>query len=97
MRNFLTIIFCLLLFLVSALFFAQNDSVVVINYFSGQLEWQLNWIMVLCLVLGFGIGIASIIGSLFAARFRLRQTDKKLNRLEQELNSLRALPTKDDF
>lgn len=97
MRNFITIIFALLIFVVSALFFAQNDGKVSINYFSGQLEWQLNWVMVFCTVIGFVVGLLSILGSLLKTKLQLRQTKSKLNKQEQELNSLRALPVKDNF
>lgn len=97
MKNFLIIIFSLLLFVISALFFAQNDSPVLINYFSGQVEWQLNWIMVFCIVAGFGIGVASILGNLFKTKLQLRHIRGKLERQEKELNSLRALPLKDDY
>ncbi|TQV84503.1 lipopolysaccharide assembly protein LapA domain-containing protein [Aliikangiella coralliicola] len=97
MRNFITIILSLLLFVVSALFFAQNDSLVMINYFSGQLEWQLNWVMVLCLLVGFALGVASVIGNLFKTKFQLRQAKNKLEGCQKEVNNLRALPIKDEY
>ena len=81
----------------SALFFAQNDGMVPINYFSGQVEWQLNWVMVFCLVTGFCIGVASTLGSLFKTKYLLRQSRAKADRQEKELNSLRALPIKDEY
>jgi lipopolysaccharide assembly protein A len=97
LKIFLIIILSLLFFVASALFFAQNDDMVMINYFSGQVEWQLHWVMVLCLVVGFLIGVLSIIGSLFKTKFQLRQTRVNLNKKEKELDNLRALPVKDEF
>ena len=81
----------------SALFFAQNDGLVVINYFAGQLNWQLNWVMVLCLLIGFGLGVASLLGSLMATKFKLRQLKSQSDRHQQEIKSLRSLPIKDDY
>ncbi|WP_425456671.1 lipopolysaccharide assembly protein LapA domain-containing protein [Aliikangiella marina] len=81
----------------SAWFFSQNDGPVEINYFSGQVEWRLHWVMIFCFVCGFGIGIASVIGSLLKAKLQLRNIRSKLDRQEKELNSLRSLPIKDDY
>lgn len=97
MKKFLTIVVSLLLFVVSALFFAQNDSQVVVNYFSGQLDWQLNWVMVASLLVGFGLGVSSVVGSLMKAKFQLRQAKSKLEKHQKEINSLRSLPVKDEY
>ena len=97
MKNFIIIIICLILFVVSALFFAQNDSLVSVNYFSGQLDWQLNWVMVLCLLIGFLFGILSILGNLLKTKVQLKVARKKLESHSKEINSLRALPIKDEY
>ncbi|MCW8878078.1 MAG: LapA family protein [Kangiellaceae bacterium] len=97
MRNFIITILFLLLFVTSALFFAQNDSLVAINYFAGKTEWQLNWVMVLCLVAGFLLGVASLFGSLMATKIKLKQAQNKLDKHQKELNSLRALPVKGEY
>ena len=97
MRNFITIIIALLLFVASALFFAQNDAMVVIDYFAGQSNWQLNWVMVLCILVGFAIGVASLLGNLMKTKFQLRQARAKLDKHQKELNSLRSLPVKGDY
>ena len=97
LRNFITIILSLILFIVSALFFAQNDSSVMINYFVGTLDWQLNWVMVLCLLVGFLLGVVSILGSLLKTKVQLKLAKNKLERHSKEINSLRALPIKDEY
>ena len=81
----------------SALFFAQNDALVKINYFTGELDWQLNWVMVLCLLIGFILGVASILGNLLKTKVQLKLAKKKLQRHSKEINSLRALPIKDEY
>ncbi|MGX5173789.1 lipopolysaccharide assembly protein LapA domain-containing protein [Aliikangiella sp. IMCC44653] len=97
MKNFIIIIIALILFIVSALFFAQNDGLVTINYIYSQVEWQLNWVMVLCLLLGFLVGIGALVGGVLKTKLQLKQANNKLRKLESELNSLRALPIKDDY
>ena len=81
----------------SALFFAQNDSLVKINYFAGELDWQLNWVMVFCLLIGFILGVISILGSLLKTKLHLKLAKNKLERHSKEINSLRALPIKDEY
>lgn len=85
------------MFIVSALFFAQNDGLVEINYFSGMLNWQLNWVMLACLLVGFFLGVLSIVGSLLQTKLQLRQSRSRLKKLEQEINNLRALPIKENY
>ena len=97
LKNFIIIILSLILFVASALFFAQNDSIIMIDYFSGQLNWQLNWLMVLCLLIGFLLGVFSIIGNLIKTKVQLKLAKTKLERFEKEINSLRALPIKDEY
>ena len=97
MRNFFITLLFVLFFVSSALFFAQNDGLVTIRYFIGEVEWQLNWVMILSLLAGFGLGIASLLGGLLKAKLQLRLARGKLQQHEQELNNLRALPMKDDY
>jgi len=97
LRNFLTIIIALLLFIASALFFAQNDSMVIIDYFSGEIELGLHWVMVICFTIGFIIGVAVLMGSLLKVRYQLKQARSKLEKHQKEVNSLRALPIKGDY
>jgi putative membrane protein len=97
LKNLIVIVLLILFFVSSALFFAQNDALVTLNYFSGDFEWQLNWIMILCLAVGFLLGFFSLVFNLMKARLQLRQTKKKLANYEKEVKSLRELPIKDSF
>lgn len=97
LKNFITIILFLIFFIISALFFSQNDSIVSLNYFTGKLDWQLNWVMVLCVLVGFLLGLSSTLGSLMRAKVSLRQANRKLSSHEKEIKSLRALPIKDEY
>jgi len=82
---------------VSALFFAQNDSVVEIKYFAGSFQWQMNWVLVSILVLGFLLGVLSTLTSLISTKVKLANANRKLALNEKEINNLRALPIKDNY
>ncbi len=97
MRNLLILILSVLLFVASALFFAQNDSNVVISYFSGEQMLQLNWVMVFCLVSGFLLGVFSIIGGLIKTKMQLHHLKNQLQKQEKELNNLRSMPIKEHY
>ena len=83
--------------MVSALFFAQNDSVVEIKYFAGSFQWQMNWVLVSILVLGFLLGVLSTLTSLISTKVKLANANRKLALNEKEINNLRALPIKDNY
>ena len=65
-------------------------------------EWVLVYLVLItgaCLqsVIGFGLGVASLFGSLMATKFKLRQLKSQSDRHQQEIKSLRSLPIKDDY
>jgi len=97
LKQFILIVLSILLFIVSALFFAQNDQVVNINYFVGQIAWQLNWVMLVSLCVGFLLGVMSLVGALFSSQLQLKILRSKLEKREQELTNLRSLPVKDEY
>jgi len=96
-RNFLLIILFIFVSVISALFFAQNDSVVEIKHFAGSFQWQMNWVLVSILVLGFILGVLSTLTSLISTKVKLANANRKLAMNEKEINNLRALPIKDNY
>ncbi len=97
MKNIILIILFVIVSSISALFFAQNDQIIEIKYFSGSLHWQMNWVLVAMLVSGFLIGILSMFTSLVTTKMKLVNSNRKLALLEKEVSNLRALPIKDDY
>jgi len=97
LKKALIVILSLVIFVLSALFFAQNDDLVSVNYFLGKLDWQLNWVMLACLFVGFLIGIFSILSNLIKIKIELKLTKNKLEQSKKELNNLRSLPIKDEY
>ena len=83
--------------MVSALFFAQNDSVVEIKYFAGSFQWQMNWVLVSILVSGFLLGVLSILTSLISTKIKLANANRKIALKDKEISNLRALPINDKY
>lgn len=85
-----------LAFIVSVAFAAFNTQSVTLNvYFS---EWQLPLAVLLIMVLLVGLltGAAIIFLSTLRMRITNRRLQQKLQIAEQELNSLRILPVRDN-
>ncbi|MEP1742042.1 MAG: lipopolysaccharide assembly protein LapA domain-containing protein [Kangiellaceae bacterium] len=97
MKNLLLIILFIVVLVLSALFFAQNDALVEIQYFSGAMELQMNWVLVSVFVLGFLLGIGLLITSLVTTKLKLANTKRQLLNREKEIQNLRALPIKNDY
>lgn len=87
----------ILIAVVSALFFAQNDAMVEIKYFGGILKWQMNWVLVSVLLLGFILGVMSLFTSLLSTKLKLANVNRRLALHEKEIKNLRALPIKDEY
>ncbi|MDT8310970.1 MAG: LapA family protein [Methylophaga sp.] len=86
----------LLAFIASIAFAAFNTQAVTLNlYFS---EWQLPLavLIILVLLLGLVAGAAIIFLSTLRLRIANRRLQHKLQITEQELNSLRILPIRDN-
>ncbi len=97
MKNLLLFILFIVVLVLSALFFAQNDALVEIQYFSGSVELQMDWVLVSVFVLGFLLGIGLLITSLVTTKLNLASTKRQLLNREKEIQNLRALPIKNDY
>jgi len=97
LKNIILILLFVIVLAVSALFFAQNDTMVQIKYFAGVIDWQLNWVLISTLVLGFILGAVSVLTHLMTAKIKLVNANRRLALREKEINNLRALPIKDEI
>lgn len=95
MKNLVYVTLLIAVTIVSALFFAQNDELIKINYFGKSFDLQLNWILILMLIIGFVLGILSTLSSLIAARLQLASANKRMRKLERALEDKQALLTRE--
>lgn len=85
-----------LAFILSIVFAAFNTHSVTLSvYFS---EWQLplSLIVIISLVIGLLIGALLLFFGAMKLRYQNHRLQQKLTAVEQELNSLRILPIKDE-
>lgn len=96
MRRIITITIFVIVFAIGAAFSAINTEPVSINYYLGQLTFPLSVTLILSLIAGIIIGATAIFASTIRLRYENHQLQKKLDVSEQEINSLRILPLKDE-
>lgn len=97
MKNIVLILLFVIVAAVSALFFAQNDTLVQIKYFAGTVDWQMNWVLISTLILGVAIGIAVMSVNLFSTKMKLANANRRLTMQQKEIKNLRELPIKDEI
>ena len=96
MRRILTVVIFVIVFAVGTAFSAINTNPVIINYYLGTLTAPLSVVMILSIVVGIILGAVAIFAGTLRLRYENRRLHKKLNVSEQEINSLRILPIKDE-
>ncbi|MGB0496147.1 MAG: lipopolysaccharide assembly protein LapA domain-containing protein [Kangiellaceae bacterium] len=97
MKQLILIILFLAIFLASALFFSQNDSLVTVDYILSQFTWPLNWLMIFLFVVGFLLGSFSMLLGLINTRVQLAKAKRLIKLKEKEINNLRSLPISDEY
>jgi len=97
MRRILTISLFITVFIIGAAFSAINTLPVNINYYLGSFSAPLSVVIVISIVTGILIGAAIIYSASLRVRYENRRLNKKLNIVEQEIDSLRILPIKDSL
>jgi len=96
MRRIITIAIFITVFAIGAAFSAINTNPIAVNYYLGSITAPLSVIIVLSIVAGIILGAAIIFTSTLRLRYENRRLHKKLNVSEQEIDSLRILPIKDE-
>ena len=95
MRRMMAIVIFVVVFALGLAFSAINTAPVNINYYLGVVTLPLSVIVILSLVAGIIIGSLTIFASTLRLRYENHYLQKKLDISEQEINSLRILPIKD--
>ncbi len=92
MRKIVTFIIFLGLLAIAVAFSAINQQTVTLNYYTGSLSLPLAFIVTAAVILGILIGVSILYFSRLRLLLENRRLSKKLHRLEQEIENLRALP-----
>lgn len=96
MQRIITIALFLAVFASGAAFSAINTGPVAINYYLGTLNIPLSVVVIASLVSGIILGALAISVSTLRLRYENRRLQKKMESTEQEINSLRVLPIKEE-
>ncbi|MBE0438804.1 MAG: LapA family protein [Gammaproteobacteria bacterium] len=96
MHRILTIAFFVTVFVIGAAFSAKNTGAVTVDFYFSAITLPLSVIIILSLVVGIVIGALAIFAGTLSLRYENRGLQKQLATAEQELNSLRILPIKNE-
>jgi len=96
MHRILTIAVFVIVFVVGAAFSAKNTGAVTIDYYFSTITLPLSVVIILSLVVGIVIGGLAIFAGTLGLRYENRRMQKQIATAEQELNSLRILPIKNE-
>ncbi len=90
--------FLVILFLgFTAAFAALNDGIITMNYFIGEDEIRLTYLLLACIIFGSLMSLLLLSGNYFKMRFEIRRLRNTVSMKDQELSNLRALPVKDPY
>lgn len=95
MRRIIAIAIFITVVVIAAGFAVVNDAPVTLNYYVGTFTLPLSILMVLTLIIGAALGAFALMFSTLRLRYENRRLTKKLSISEQEIDSLRILPIKD--
>ena len=91
-------LFLVIVFLgLTAAFAALNDDIITINYFIGENDIRLTYLLLGCTVFGSLMTLLMISEKYLKMRFELRKLKKVVYDKNQELSNLRELPVKDPY
>jgi len=97
MRAILYFLLIVLLLGITAAFAALNDGIISINYFIGESDIPLTYLLLACFFIGGLMSLLLIAGNYFKLRLELRKLRSVTNLKSKELSNLRELPVKDHY
>jgi putative membrane protein len=96
MRKIFFLLLFALIFIFSAAFAAFNMTAVTVNFYFGEFTMPLSVLLVMAMLLGVAIGLIVLMLTTLKLRYENRRLQHRLSVSEQEINSLRILPIKDN-
>jgi len=87
----------ILLLGLTAAFAALNDGVININYFIGENDVRLTYLLLASVIFGSFMTLLMLSGKYLKMRLELKKLRKTVNLKNQELSNLRELPVKDSY
>ncbi len=91
-------IFCAFWLLVMAIgvtFAALNATAITVNYYLGEAELYLPFLLLIALVFGVLLGFVALLPTLIRRKSANRRLRQRIRQVEQEVDNLRAIPIKE--
>ena len=97
MRALLQFLLVIVLLGITAAFAALNDGIITINYFIGESDLRLTYLLLACFAIGGLMGFLMLLGNYLKLKLELRKLKSTISINNQELSNLRELPVKDHY
>lgn len=95
MRKPIIIVFILIIAALGLSFATLNADDVVVDFFFGEADLPLSFVLVVTLILGALLGVLASQVVVFRKRREIRKLKREVSNAQKELNELRRLPLKE--
>ena len=97
MSTLLQLFLLIIILVIAAAFAALNEQVINLNYFIGQLESKLTYVIIFSFLIGMIFSFLMVSVYLLKQRLETRRLRNTLRLKTQELSNLRQIPLKDNI
>ena len=94
-KKYFSIIFFLLIFIVSLVFFLKNNQMITFNYLVASKDISLSFLLFISLGIGALLGVLAWLPRIISLKHRIYRLEKQGKLYEKELDNLRVMPMKD--
>ena len=95
MSRILYMAFAMIIGVAGLAFHVRNNQPITLDYFAGDIALDLSWIVVACVVIGVALGATAMGVTVIRLRHELRGMNRRCEKAEREVSSLRDMKLKD--
>jgi len=93
--RFIAFLFWIVVIILAVLFTVLNSHSVLLNYYLGEANIYVPFLLLMTLIVGALLGIAAMLPTVCRLKGQHRKLKQRINSAEQEVNNLRSIPIKD--
>ena len=97
MKGLLQLLIVIILLVTASAFAALNEQVINLNYFIGQVDTRLTFVIIASFILGGLFSFMVMLTFFIKTRLEKRRLQRQLRLKNEELANIRELPVKDSF
>ncbi len=95
MIGFLKLLFVIVIVAIGLAFHSNNTELVTINYYLGQTELSISFLVIGSILIGAILGFLTSFGIILPLRRERSKLKKSVKTAEQEVSNLRSIPLQD--